>query len=226
DPLRGNRVEGRAGLIHQKHLRLVSQGSGNAEPLLLAACQPRARFLQPILHLVPEPCLPETALDQIGQIAAAHQRVEGGAIGHILEDRLGKRIGTLEDHANPLTERDEVGPRTEHRKTLDQNVSPMLYSRDQIVQPVDGTKKRGFAATRWPDDGGHRLPGNREVQAFQGVKLAVEEIEITDLYRCLISSLNRHRAHPKRPVIYASVCSFRGAVKIWRDGPVSIMLPR
>ena len=34
----GDRVQGRCGLIHKKHLRLYCQGTGNAETLLLSAC--------------------------------------------------------------------------------------------------------------------------------------------------------------------------------------------
>ena len=42
---RGDRVEGRAGLVHQDDLGLDGDGAGDAEPLLLAAGKGEARLL-------------------------------------------------------------------------------------------------------------------------------------------------------------------------------------
>ena len=72
--LRGDRVERRAGLVHQQHLGLVAQRPGDAEPLLLAAREAGARLLEPVLHLVPQRRLAEAALDQVGQVAPGDQR--------------------------------------------------------------------------------------------------------------------------------------------------------
>ena len=53
DPLRGQWIERRAGLVHEQKLRLVGEGARDAEPLLLAARQRGARLAQPILHFIP-----------------------------------------------------------------------------------------------------------------------------------------------------------------------------
>ena len=42
----GDRVERRAGLVHQDHLGIDGDGAGDAQPLLLAAGQGRAAFVQ------------------------------------------------------------------------------------------------------------------------------------------------------------------------------------
>ena len=51
---RRDRVERRAGLVHQQDLGLDGEGAGDAEPLLLAAGKSQGRGLEPVLDLVPE----------------------------------------------------------------------------------------------------------------------------------------------------------------------------
>ena len=69
DLLRGDRVERRAGLVHQQHLGLVGQRARDAEPLLLAAREAGAGRVEPVLHLVPQRGAAEAPLDEVGQVA-------------------------------------------------------------------------------------------------------------------------------------------------------------
>ena len=124
DLLRRDRIERGAGLVHQQHLGLVAERPRDAEALLLAAGEPGARLFEPVLHLVPERGLPQAALDQVGKIAPGDQAVERRAVRDIVEDRLGERVGALEDHADPLAQRDEVGAVGEDRAALDAGCRP------------------------------------------------------------------------------------------------------
>jgi hypothetical protein len=51
---RGDRVQGRAGLVHQQHFGLDGDGAGDAQALLLAAGQAERAFVQAVLDLVPQ----------------------------------------------------------------------------------------------------------------------------------------------------------------------------
>src|SRR5215210_5800907 len=65
DLLGRDRVERARRLVHQDHLRLHGQSSGDAKALLLAAGEPEPALLEPVLDLVPERRLPQRALDQL-----------------------------------------------------------------------------------------------------------------------------------------------------------------
>src|SRR4051794_390938 len=54
DRQRRHRVERRAGLVHQQHLRLDRDRPGDAEPLLLAAREAGAGLVEPLGDLLPE----------------------------------------------------------------------------------------------------------------------------------------------------------------------------
>src|SRR3954452_499275 len=59
----GDRVERRAGFVHQDYLRVDSDRARNAQPLLLTARERSAAFLQPILDLFPQSGAFERGLD-------------------------------------------------------------------------------------------------------------------------------------------------------------------
>ena len=60
-----DRVERRAGLVHQQHLRLDRDRAGDAQPLLLAAGEAGAGLVQPVLDLGPEVRAAQRPLDDL-----------------------------------------------------------------------------------------------------------------------------------------------------------------
>ena len=58
-----DRVERRARLVHQQHLRLDGDRAGDAEPLLLATGEAHAGLVEPVLDLVPEVRAAQRLLD-------------------------------------------------------------------------------------------------------------------------------------------------------------------
>ena len=103
-----------------------------------------------------------------GRSRRRHQPVERRPVGHVVEDRLGERVGPLEHHADPLAQRHEVGARREDRRALDQDVALVADARDQVVEPVDRAEEGGLAAARRADDRGDRLALDREGQVRAG----------------------------------------------------------
>ncbi len=104
----GDRVERRAGLVHQEHVGLDGDGPGDAEPLLLAAGQARA------------PTCLRRSLTSSHSAAPAQRRLDdlverprlraddAGAVGDVVVDRLRERVGLLEHHADAAADLDRV----------------------------------------------------------------------------------------------------------------------
>ena len=72
----GDRIQGRAGLVHQQHLRLHRQGARDAQPLLLTAGEAGTRLLaERILDLIPQRRELQRALDNFIQPLAIAESV-------------------------------------------------------------------------------------------------------------------------------------------------------
>ena len=72
DRERRNRVERRAGLVHQQHLGLDRDRAGDAEALLLAAGEAGAGLVEAVLDLVPEVGAAQRALDHLVLVGLLH----------------------------------------------------------------------------------------------------------------------------------------------------------
>ena len=72
-----DRVEGRAGLVHEDDLGLDGHRPRDAEPLLLAARERQAGLLELVLDLVPEGRAPEGPLDQLVDVALCTPLIRG-----------------------------------------------------------------------------------------------------------------------------------------------------
>ena len=101
DARRGDRVEGRARLVHQDHLRLHGDRPGDAQPLLLTAGHAERRALQPGLDLVPQRRAAQRLLDEVVELRLAAHAVDLRAVGDVVVDALGERVRPLEDHPDP-----------------------------------------------------------------------------------------------------------------------------
>src|SRR6204780_3499459 len=65
DAARRDRVQGRARLVHEHHVRLDGARAGDAPPLRLAPGQTQAGLVQPVLDLVPQGRLLQRPLDDL-----------------------------------------------------------------------------------------------------------------------------------------------------------------
>ena len=107
DAAGGDRVEGRARLVHEDHLGVDGEGPGDAQPLLLTAGQAHGRRLEPVLHLVPQGGPAQRPLDDLVEARPCepgHLR----AVGDVVVDRLRERVRLLEHHADAAPHLDRV----------------------------------------------------------------------------------------------------------------------
>src|SRR5215207_3152074 len=91
DPPSGDRVEGRAGLVHQQDVGGGGERTRDAEALLLAAGHPERVRLEAVLDLVPQRAALEGALDDLVHVAL-HTH-DARAEGDVVVDRLRERVG-------------------------------------------------------------------------------------------------------------------------------------
>src|SRR6266508_4113531 len=129
----GDRVEGRAGLVHQQHVGLDGDRARDAEALLLPAGQAERALVQPILHLVPERGGPQAPFHDALEVLLVAEAEDARAIGHVLEDRLRKRVRLLEHHPHPLPEIGDVQTRIMDVRTADADAPGDLHTIDEIV---------------------------------------------------------------------------------------------
>ena len=108
----GDGVQGGAGFIHQDHLRLNSNGAGNAEALLLTTGEGIATFGQLVLGLIPKCGLAQRALHQLIHVAGI--AIDARTKSNVLVDALGEGIGLLEHHADAPPHLDRVNGRRIH----------------------------------------------------------------------------------------------------------------
>src|SRR5918999_233116 len=147
----GDRVERRAGLVHQDHVGLDRQAAGDAESLLLAAGHAEGVGLEAVLHLVPQRRVVERALDDLvhAPLHAEHARAEGD----VVVDRLRERVRLLEDHADPLAHLDGVHIGAVQILAVIENLALHGGPRDEVVHPVEAADYRRLPAAGGADQG-------------------------------------------------------------------------
>src|SRR5207248_1354502 len=84
---RRDRVERRAGLIHQDHFRIDGDRPGDAQALLLAAGKRRAALVQAVLDLVPKARAAERLFNDLRELSLRlGESVDAWTISDILEN--------------------------------------------------------------------------------------------------------------------------------------------
>ena len=137
DLSRCDRVERRAGFVHQEHLGRGGHGPGDAEPLLLAAGKAGAGLIEPVLGLVPEGGAAQGLLDDGVEIGpCACQAVNTGTVGHVVIDRLGKGVGFLEHHADLGAQLHRVDGFVVDVMPVEPDVAGHAADVDGVVHPV------------------------------------------------------------------------------------------
>jgi hypothetical protein len=150
-----DRVERRCGLIEQQDIRLDCDRARDAQPLLLAARQRERVRLQPVLHLVPDRRVAQRPLHALVHVAL-HTEVARRP-GDVVVDRLGERVGLLEDHPDPPPDLDPVGPAGIHVVAVVEHLTADAEAGDRVVHPVQRADERRLAAAGRPDQRGHEV---------------------------------------------------------------------
>ena len=179
DPRGRDRVQCRAGFVHQDHFGIDRDGAGDAETLLLAAGQGRATVSQTVLDLFPQTGPFKRTLDDLLQFAAAGgQAVNARAIGNVFEDRLGKRVGLLEHHANPRAQLHDIHAGSVDVLPVKQDLTFHPGTSDRVVHPVEAAQEGGFATAGRADEGGHILRGDVDRDIVDGSLVTIEYADV------------------------------------------------
>src|SRR3954452_17646603 len=188
----GDRVERRAGLVHQDYLGADRDGPGDAQALLLAARQAVARLLEPLGDLVPEPGSAQGRLDDLVHVGlAAGKPVDLGTVGDIVVDRLRERVGFLEHHADPSPELDHVDVGRVDVATVEPDVALGAAALDRVVHAVEAAQEGGLAAAGRADQRGDLTLRDIHADVEQGLLGAVPEVDL--VRRHLGRRAGRHR---------------------------------
>src|SRR5699024_306224 len=138
-----DRVQRRAGLVHQHHLGLDGDRAGDAQTLLLAAGQAHAGLVEAVLDLVPEVRAPQRLLHELVPRGAGHAAaVELDAGQHVVADRHGgERVRLLEHHAHAAAHVDRVDLRVVDVLSVDLHPALRVRAGDDLVHAVQGAQE-------------------------------------------------------------------------------------
>src|SRR5664280_2941113 len=182
DPLGRDRVERRAGLVHQDDVRVDGDRPGDAQPLLLAAGEREPRLpSEVVLHLVPERRLLQALLDGLVEAGAVGDAVPARTVGDILVDGHRERVRALEDESDAPPYLDRLHLRTVDVLAVEEDGPANLRRRDQVVHPVEAAQDRRLAAAGRADEGGHRARGDVHGDVAHRALGPVEDVQVADL---------------------------------------------
>src|SRR5665647_14167 len=183
DGKRRDRVQGRARLVHQQHLWLDGNGSGDAQALLLAARQRGAGLLEPVLDLIPQIGGLQRLLEDDDGIGLRHPAVVEPDPGqHVLGDRHGREgVRALEHHADLPTYRDGVDLGRIEVDAVHRDGALDPGTGDDLVHPVEGAQIRRLAAPGRADERHHRAWLDRHRHVRDGAEIAVVDVQVGDV---------------------------------------------
>jgi hypothetical protein len=130
-------------------------------------------------HFVPQRGPLEAVLDDIVERPAGLQPVHLHAIGDVLEDRLGKRVGALKHHAHAAAQLGNV--HIQHVLAVQQHLSFIARVLDGLVDAVQRAKECGLSAAGGANERGDPLLGNFQADVVQRVEIAVEKVQVDGL---------------------------------------------
>src|SRR6202022_2267661 len=178
----GNGIERRAGLVHQKHLRLNGDRTGNAQALLLASGKAGARLLaRRVFYLIPKGGEAQRALHDFIQALALMKAIERQSGRHIVVNRhRGKLIGVLEHHADAAANL-HGGSAIVDIHVANPHSAGGTRFRHRLMHAVEAAHECGFSAARRTDHSGGVIGRNRHVDVLQSLSLTEPGVQLVDL---------------------------------------------
>src|SRR3954453_14466851 len=175
-----DRIEPRARLVEQDHLGPHRHRARDAQALLLSAGEAQPVGGELALDLFPEGGPAQRGLHPLVELRLRQLLVQPGAEGYVLVDRHRERRRLLEHHADAGAQEIEIlfGRENVLAVELDLALRPLVGV--EIVHPVENPQQRRFSAARRPDEGGHLVLVERDVDAFERLAGPVIEVEVPD----------------------------------------------
>ena len=132
-------------------------GAGDAEALLLAARQAERAGVQAVLHFFPKGGRAQAAFDNAIEFRTCSDALEPQAVGDVLVDGLGERIGALEHHADAPAQFDDIHLAAVDVVAGDADAAFDADVVNQVVHAVEAPQEGGLTATGRSDEGGNQL---------------------------------------------------------------------
>jgi hypothetical protein len=84
----------------------------------------------------------QAALDDLVELGAGADALQLAAVGDVLPDRLGERVGLLEHHADAFAQQGDVEVAREDALALEEHVACGAHARDEVVEAVEAADER------------------------------------------------------------------------------------
>ena len=171
----GDRIESGGRLVHEQHLRLRRERACNTDALLLATRHGQRGFLQAVLCLLPDRGAAQRALHDLVQLHAAFDAMRARAVGDVVVNGHGERVGFLEHHAHALTQKVHIAV-VINVLPVQADIACDPAALDQIVHPVKRAEQRRFAAAGRADKRRDLIGLDVQVNIMQRMEIAVMQI--------------------------------------------------
>ena len=183
DRQRRDRVEGRAGLVHEEDGRAHGDRAGDAQALLLAARKGRPRLVEAILHLVPQVRPAQRLLDELLRIRLLELAgIEGDAREDVLGDRHRREgVGALEHHSDVAADLDGIDVLRVNVLAFEEDPALDAGARDRLVHAVEGPEESRLPAARRADERRDRARRDLDGDVVDGEEVAVEDLLVRDV---------------------------------------------
>ena len=106
------------------------------------------------------------------------EAVDARAVGDVLVDRLGERVGLLEHHPDAGAQLHDVHGRSVDVLAVELDVAAHARRRDSVVHPVEAAQEGRLAAARRADERGHAIVVDVDRDVLQRLLLAVEDADV------------------------------------------------
>src|SRR5439155_5870055 len=154
-----------------------------AEALLLTAGKAAAGLVQPVFDFGPEVGGAEGALGDLVEAPALSDAGEAQTGDYVVANgHCGERVGALEDHADGAADGDRVDRGGVDIFAVQQHLAFDAGAGDDLVHAVQRAQHGGLAAAGGADERGDVLRRDADAHALDGMKLAVEEVDVLDVY--------------------------------------------
>src|ERR1039458_837371 len=148
----------------------------DAQSRLLAAGERIGRVVELVLDFAPKGGPLQAALHLVAQVGTGGHSVDAQAIGDVVEDGLGERVGALEHHADAAAEVGDID--RGDVLIIQQDLAFHAGIADGVVDAVEVPQESGFAAAGRADQGRHAVGQHVERNIVQGLERAVIEVDI------------------------------------------------
>ena len=168
---------------HGSSIRITSGLTAIARAMHRRCCWPPERLLpgwsSRSLTSFHKPGAPQGGLDDLVHLGlAAGEPVDARAVGDVVVDRLGERVGLLEHHADPGAQLHHVDVGCVDVLAVEADVALDPAAVDGVVHPVEAAQEGRLAAARRADQRGHLALRDRPGRRRTAPASAVPEIDV------------------------------------------------